>query len=61
MNTNKIVRNIVNEAFKKADMNGDSRYAVAEATLEVWLEEALQHLDEEKGKWFINRAKEYDY
>lgn len=62
MNEVRIVRNIVNEAFAKAEKNGESKYVVAEATLEVWLQNAIEAIDKRNaGTWFYNLLKEYDH
>ena len=62
MDALRIVRNIVNEAFAKAEKNGDSKYVVAEATLEVWLQNAVEAIDKRNaGSWFYDHLKEYDH
>lgn len=62
MDALRVVRNIVNEAFAKAEKNGESKYVVAEATLEVFLQNAVEAIDKRNaGSWFYNLLKEYDH
>lgn len=62
MDALRVVRNIVNEAFAKAEKNGESKYVVAEATLEVFLQNAVEAIDKRNaGAWFYNLLKEYDH
>ena len=60
MDALRVVRNIVNEAFDKAEKNGDSKYVVAEATLEVYLSEAIDAIECRNAKWFYDMIKKYD-
>lgn len=61
MDSFRVVRNIVNEAFDKAEKNGDSKYVVAEATLEIYLHEAIDAIECRNAKWFYDRIKKYDH
>ena len=62
MDESRIVRNIVNEAFAKAEKQGQEKWVVAETVLEVWLENAIEAIEKRNaGVWFYNRLKEYDH
>ena len=61
MDSIKVVKNIVNEAFEKAERNGDPKYVVAEAVLEVYLSEAIEAIESRNAEWFYDRIKKYDH
>ena len=61
MDSTKGVNNIVAEAFEKAEKNGDPKYVVAEAVLEVYLREAIDAVESRNAKWFYDMIKKYDH
>ena len=61
MDATRVVNNIVAEAFEKAERDGDPKYVVAEAVLEVYLKEAIDAIDRRNAEWFYNTVKKYDH
>ena len=61
MDSIRVVNNIVAEAFEKAERDGDPKYVVAEAVLEVYLREAIEAIDSRNAKWFYDMIKKYDH
>ncbi len=61
MDSLRVVNNIVAEAFEKAERDGDPKYVVAEAVLEVYLREAIDAIDNRNAKWFYDTGKKYDH
>ena len=60
MDSNKVVDNIVKEAFERAEKSGEPKYVVAEAVLEVYLREAIDAIESRNAKWFYDMIKKYD-
>ena len=61
MDATKVVNNIVAEAFEKAERDGDPKFVVAEAVLEVYLGEAIDAIDKRNAAWFYDTIKKYDH
>ena len=61
MDSLRVVKNIVAEAFERAERDGDPKYVVAEAVLEVYLGEAIDAIDKRNAAWFYDTIKKYDH
>ena len=61
MDSLRVVKNIVAEAFERAERDGDPKYVVAEAVLEVYLGEAIDAIDKRNAAWFYDMIKKYDH